>query len=67
MLAVAVTLALTTIGGVDTLGQIAKAQLNWANLLVLVIVLLMDAKWHLNPVFSILIAGLIGGVWYYLV
>lgn len=67
VLAVAVTLALTTIGGVDTLGQIAKAQLNWANLLVLVIVLLMDAKWHLNPVFSILIAGLIGGVWYYLV
>ncbi|GEK05576.1 chromate transporter [Schleiferilactobacillus harbinensis] len=66
ILAVALSLMLLTVFGINGLGEWAKASLDWTSLLVLGVVFFLDSKYHVNPVWLILLAGLLGGVVYYL-
>jgi chromate transporter len=66
VIAVACNLLLSTVFGVDSVFAWRKMTISWPNLLVLGLVLGLDLKYHLNPVWLILIAGVIGGIFYYL-
>ncbi|WP_461226183.1 chromate transporter [Lacticaseibacillus suihuaensis] len=65
IVAVAVQLALTTIGGIDSVFALAAAHVDWVSLAVLGVVLVLDLKWRVNPVVLIALAGVIGAVGYW--
>lgn len=66
ILAVALSLMLLTVFGINGLGAWRSAHLDWSSLLVLGVVFFLDAKYHVNPVWLILLAGVIGALVYYL-
>lgn len=61
ILAVAASLALAMIA--PTGWQLQR--LDWLSLSVMGLVLLLDLRWHINPLVLLLIAGAIGGISYY--
>lgn len=65
ILAVAITVALTAIGGIPDLAHWANLNMDWQALAVMVLVLALDLKWHVNPIWLLVIAGALGAAFYY--
>ncbi|WP_056975875.1 chromate transporter [Lacticaseibacillus sharpeae] len=66
ILGVALSLLLVTVFGVSNIHVWTHAHLDWVSLIVLVLVLGIDLKWHVNPLWLMLLAGVIGAVAYYI-
>jgi chromate transporter len=66
ILAVALSLLLTTVFGINDIFSLAQAHVDWVSIVVLMLVLSLDLKWHVNPVLLMLLAGVIGAVAFYL-
>ncbi len=66
ILAIGLTLLLSTVLGMPDILHWASFHVDYVNLFVLGLVLFLDYKYHVNPVILILLAGVIGGVAFYL-
>lgn len=66
ILAIAGLLMLTMVFNVTTITDWSHYRADWLSLLIIGLVALADLRWHLNPLLLILLAGLLGGLSYYL-
>ncbi|WP_125766747.1 chromate transporter [Lapidilactobacillus wuchangensis] len=66
ILAIAALLMLTMVGNVTTITDWSNYQADWLSLIIIIFVATADLRWHLNPLLLILLAGLLGGISYYL-
>ena len=66
ILSVAFTIMLGTVFNINAISAWAKANFNWSSLVVIVGVLILDLKYHINPIILIALAGVFGAIVYYL-
>ena len=64
--AVAITITLSTVAGIDSVWQYLQAAIDWPTVVVLVVVIWLDLKTRLNPLLLIVLAGVIGAIGYYI-
>lgn len=66
IMAIAALLLLTLVFQVTDITRWSGKSADWLSLLIILFVAIADLRWQINPLLLILMAGLLGGLSYYL-